>query len=360
MRPRVGSDPAVLGALLVAGLALRVWISFGVSPAAANLSDSLVYVDMADNALFADPIRQAGYSVFLRAAHLLSAQIELTIVVQHRLGIATALVLFAAVRGAGGQVWAAAIAAAAVLLSVDQVFLEHSLMSETVFTFVLALAVYAATRALGADAETPGRPAGGARRLAAGRRGRGRRPAMASPRRPPARRGRPGVGAGRGPGRERRRGRVASQRSGARRRPGGHRRGRLQPRRARPGSLPRPAGGRTPARRSSPTARSSIPRPGPRASARRPRPTSETAPISTSSSPSRPRSGSTARRRTATTSSAGSAAGRSSRSRSRTPRRSPATSPGSSSGRPRGGATSQAPRTRRSRSTATRGRSRRT
>ena len=153
VRSRLGSAPVVLAALLLVGIALRVWMSAAVMPAATNLSDSLVYVDMADNSLFADPIRQAGYSVFLRAAHLVSARIELTIVIQHLLGIATALVLYAAVRRVGGQVWAAAIAAAAVLLSVDQVFLEHSLMSETVFTFVLALAVYAATRALGAEGE---------------------------------------------------------------------------------------------------------------------------------------------------------------------------------------------------------------
>ena len=70
MRSRLGSVPAVLAALLVAGLVLRVWMSLAITPAATNLSDSLVYVDMADNSLFADPIRQAGYSIFLRAAHL--------------------------------------------------------------------------------------------------------------------------------------------------------------------------------------------------------------------------------------------------------------------------------------------------
>ena len=153
MRSRLGSVPAVLAAIVVAGLVLRVWISLAITPAGTNLSDSLVYVGMADNSLFADPIRQAGYSIFLRAAHVLSDQIELTIVIQHLLGIATALLLYAALRRAGAQVWAAAVAAAAVLLSVDQVFLEHSLMSETVFTFVLALSVYTATRALVAGAE---------------------------------------------------------------------------------------------------------------------------------------------------------------------------------------------------------------
>ena len=153
MRSRLDSVPAMLGALLIAGIALRIWISFAVTPAAANLSDTAVYVDMADNSLFTDPIRQAGYSVFLRAAHLLSAEIEVTIVLQHLLGIATAMVLYATVRRAGGPAWAGLIAAAAVLLSIDQIFLEHSLMSETVFTLLLVVALYAATRALVEGAE---------------------------------------------------------------------------------------------------------------------------------------------------------------------------------------------------------------
>ena len=154
VRSRLGSVPVVLAALVVAGIALRVWMWAAVTPAVTNLSDSLVYVGMADGELFADPIRQAGYSDLpprgapgLRPDRAPRSRSSTCSASRRR------LVLYATVRRAGGQVWAAAIAAAAVLLSVDQIFLEHSLMSETLFTFVLALAMYTATRALVAGAE---------------------------------------------------------------------------------------------------------------------------------------------------------------------------------------------------------------
>ncbi len=137
-----------LAILILLGAALRVWTAAALSPVAASLSDTIAYVGMADGSLFSDPIRQSGYSIFLRAVHLLSAQVELAVAVQHLLGILTGALIYAAVRRASGPVWAAAIAAAAVLLSLDQVFLEQALMSEATFTFVLALAVYAAVRAL--------------------------------------------------------------------------------------------------------------------------------------------------------------------------------------------------------------------
>ena len=81
--------------------------------------------------------------------HAVSDQLELTIAVQHVLGIATGLLLYAAVRRLGAPVWAGVVAAAAVLLSLDQVFLEHALMTETLFTFLIVAAAYCALRALG-------------------------------------------------------------------------------------------------------------------------------------------------------------------------------------------------------------------
>jgi hypothetical protein len=71
-----------------------------------------------------------------------------TIALQHLLGIATGLLLYALVRRLGAPVWAGLLAAAAALLPIDQIFLEHALMTEAPFTFLLVTATYAAVRAL--------------------------------------------------------------------------------------------------------------------------------------------------------------------------------------------------------------------
>jgi hypothetical protein len=113
-----------------------------------NLADSLVYVDMAQNELFSDPSRFVGYSLLLRGLHGVWADVDLAIAFQHLLGIATGLLLYGIVRRAGAPWWAAAIAAAAVLLSIDQIFLEHALMPETAFTLSLVGALYCCVRAL--------------------------------------------------------------------------------------------------------------------------------------------------------------------------------------------------------------------
>lgn len=140
--------PVPLAVLLAVAIAVRGTMWAVYHPTVLNLYDSAVYADMARGNLFADPARTAGYPMFLRGLHAISNQIELTIAAQHLIGIATALLLYATVRRVGAPSWAALIAAAAVLLPVDQVQLEHTLMSEALFTFGLAAVLYAAVRAL--------------------------------------------------------------------------------------------------------------------------------------------------------------------------------------------------------------------
>lgn len=102
----------ILIALLLAGFALRIWLSFAVRPAYAHSYDSLLFVDMARGELFSDPTRTVGYPILLRALHGISSDLDFTIQVQHLLGIATALVLYATVRRLGAPVWAGIAAAA--------------------------------------------------------------------------------------------------------------------------------------------------------------------------------------------------------------------------------------------------------
>lgn len=140
--------PLLLGALVVVGLVLRGWYWLVYQPAALNLYDTSVYVSMAAGELFSDPSRPAGYPLLLRGLHLLSERIELVIAFQHLIGIATGLLLYATVRRIGAPWWAGVAAAAAVLLSLDQVFLEQALMPETAFTFALVASAYGVARAL--------------------------------------------------------------------------------------------------------------------------------------------------------------------------------------------------------------------
>ncbi len=140
--------PVALWILLAIGILVRasVWATY--SPAALNLLDSAAWVGAADGELFGDATRTVGYPIFLRATHLISGQLEWTIFLQHVLGVGTALLLYATVRRIGAPVWAAIVACAAIMLPIDQVFLEHAVMSETLFTAFVVASAYAAIRSL--------------------------------------------------------------------------------------------------------------------------------------------------------------------------------------------------------------------
>jgi hypothetical protein len=147
---RLKDVPALLWGLIVVALGLRIALWLTYSPSVLNLADAAQYANLASGDLFADATRSAGYPLFLRAIHLLSSQIEITIVLQHLLGIATGLLVYAIVRRVGAPLWAGLAGAAAVLLPLDQIFLEHALMTETLWTFLIAASVYAGVRVLDA------------------------------------------------------------------------------------------------------------------------------------------------------------------------------------------------------------------
>ena len=147
-RALVGSIPPALAilVLIAVGLRLALWLAY--SPAIVNLADAGAYVSAAGNELFGDATRTVGYPIFLRAVHAVSAQVEFTIAIQHLIGIVSGLVLYGTVRRLGAPVWAAVVAAAAILLPLDQMVLEHALMNEPLFTLLLVIGLYAAVRAL--------------------------------------------------------------------------------------------------------------------------------------------------------------------------------------------------------------------
>jgi Dolichyl-phosphate-mannose-protein mannosyltransferase len=113
-------------------------------PTTPTLNDG--YQLYAESNPFDDPLHPAGYSLILAAIGALTREIAVTVLLQHLLGIVSALLLFAATRRVTRSQWAGLLPAAAVLLNPDQIFLEHAIMSETWAVLAISLGFYAAVR----------------------------------------------------------------------------------------------------------------------------------------------------------------------------------------------------------------------
>jgi Dolichyl-phosphate-mannose-protein mannosyltransferase len=138
---------ALVGLLAVA-LGLRIALSLAYQPATLSQFDANVYVWQAQGSLFASALQAPGYSAFLRLAHVLSDQVAVAISLQHLLGLTTAVLAWWTVRRISGSDWLGLIPAAVVLLNGDTLLLEHSVMSETLFTFLVVATIAAAVGAL--------------------------------------------------------------------------------------------------------------------------------------------------------------------------------------------------------------------
>jgi hypothetical protein len=147
----------ILVGLLLAGLLLRLALMEAWRPAFMGWPDAKSYLDVAHGALFSSTLRPAGYPAFLRILDAFGAGITAIVLANHALGLATAALLFAAVRRAGCPAPAGLLPAGIVALNGDSIFLEHSPLSEPLFIFLTALGLYAAIRAL--DRASPAWPA---------------------------------------------------------------------------------------------------------------------------------------------------------------------------------------------------------
>ncbi len=126
----------------------------GYSPGNVSHPDTGSYVDAAAHSLFSNPFRPAGYSLFLRVLHSVSTDLRFTIVVQHLLGLGAAVLAYVICRQIGARRGVALVPAAAVLLSGDELYLEYSVLSDTLFLTAVLLAC-----ALGLRIREPHRPA---------------------------------------------------------------------------------------------------------------------------------------------------------------------------------------------------------
>ena len=141
-----------LAAMLALGAALRLALMLAQRPGFLGYTDSQAYLQAADTVLFGDALRPAGYPVFLRLVHVFDANLSFSTLVQHGLGLATGVLLYLTVRRVGVSRWWALLPVAIVSFSGPQLFLEHAVMSESLFGFLQAAALYCAIRALSGNA----------------------------------------------------------------------------------------------------------------------------------------------------------------------------------------------------------------
>jgi hypothetical protein len=125
--------------VLTIGVLLRVVALLGYRPA-MWFNDSFDYLHAAMRP-YPHPIRPDGYSFFLlilRPFH----SFALVVTLQHAMGLAMAVMIYALLRQRFGLPgWGAALATAPVLLDAYQIQLEHVILSDVPFTFLIVAAV---------------------------------------------------------------------------------------------------------------------------------------------------------------------------------------------------------------------------
>lgn len=86
--------------------------------------------------------------MILALIHAFTHQILATVLLQHLIGLGAALLLWSATRRITESEWAGLLPAAIVLLDGDEIFLEHSIMSESWSLLAICIGLYAAVRTL--------------------------------------------------------------------------------------------------------------------------------------------------------------------------------------------------------------------
>lgn len=137
-----------LAVLLAAAIALRAWFTLSYRPALLGFPDSHAYLSAAALNIFRDAQHPAGYPFFLRLVRHLSDRLSFMILVQHASGLATGVLLYMSVRRSGAPPWLGLIPAATVFFVGIGLLLEQALLADSLFTFLQALGIYAAVRAL--------------------------------------------------------------------------------------------------------------------------------------------------------------------------------------------------------------------
>jgi len=128
---------AIFAAFFAAGMALRALTALGYR-GALWFSDSFDYVDTARR-LYPHEIRPDGYAFWLLVLRPFGSFTVVT-ASQHLMGLAIGALVYAIAVRRGVRRWVAALAAAPVLLDAYEIQLEHIVLSDTWFAFLVVLA----------------------------------------------------------------------------------------------------------------------------------------------------------------------------------------------------------------------------
>jgi hypothetical protein len=117
----------------------RVAAALGFKPA-LFLQDSFSYMKQAVQLFPLSELRPAGYPLLLRVLEPFHSLLLVT-TLQHLMGIALAAIIYGVLRSRGLPAWGATLAAAPTLFDPRQIWLESSILPDTLFTLVLVIAV---------------------------------------------------------------------------------------------------------------------------------------------------------------------------------------------------------------------------
>jgi hypothetical protein len=103
-------------------------------------ADSFLYMQEATT-LRLGVIRPSGYSFFLKLFQVLPDRLVLIVAVQHLLGVATAVIVYALLRYWRLPAWGASLAAAPVLFDTREIALESHILPDTLYTLAIMIVV---------------------------------------------------------------------------------------------------------------------------------------------------------------------------------------------------------------------------
>jgi hypothetical protein len=134
-------DYSPLLLLLVLGIAFRLYLVLIYRPVAGGFNDSVNYLAASGDQLFAEATRMAGYPFFLRVLRYTVPDVTFVVLVQHLLGVVSGVLIYLCIRQLTGSRWLPALPAGFFLLSGDLILLEHSLLTESLYVFLVTAAI---------------------------------------------------------------------------------------------------------------------------------------------------------------------------------------------------------------------------
>jgi hypothetical protein len=117
-------------------------------PAWMQSGDSLRFARIKPEGLFSDYWMPAGYGLFAKTLREVEPALWVSVAFQHLIGLSIGILIYLSMRRVGSRPWLACIPAAVPLLSGDEIWIEHQIMSEPFLTALIAAGLFCAVRGL--------------------------------------------------------------------------------------------------------------------------------------------------------------------------------------------------------------------